>query len=74
MPGLQGPRWPQEPAEMHGSSETGAKCFTICCFCLGCSGVCGSKRGGQVSETARSGLKEGEHGPRRASGGLTSRP
>ena len=82
----QVPRWPQEPAEMHGSSKRGARrsprrpessksyvFYDVFCL-LGFSGVCDSKRGGEASGTAKSGPKDGEDQPRRAPGGPPNRP
>ena len=81
-----GPRWPQEPAEMHGSSKRGARrspkepessesyvFYDV--FCLsGFSGLFDSQSGGEASRTAQSGPKDGEYQPRRAPGGPQNRP
>ena len=82
----QVPRWPQEPAEMDGSSKRGARrsprrpessksyvFYDVFCL-LGFSGVCDSKRGGKASRTAQSGSKDGEDQPRRAPGGPQNWP
>ena len=80
------PRWPQEPAEMHGSLKRGARrsskrpessesdvFYDI--FCLsGFSDSFDSKRGGEASKTAQSDPKDSEYQPRRAPGVPQNRP